>query len=418
MRATAHAGLLLLALAACGTTFAVTDAGVSLGEPLARASFSASGGQLRSADGRFVVTVPGGALSQPVELTIERIGSTAPGAVGPAYRLGPASLVQSSAFDVQFAAEPTDLAHIELAGLTLARQAADGRWERFDDVVVSQAQLSVRRRAFPSSGDWALVRTALLDPARATVRAGALHRLAVLECGLRPDGERSFATDCGAAGLDGLVTRWSAEAGLGELTVNGPSALLRTGSARSAGRVSASLFSRSLTRDVALTADVQVESPRTRITGSFSLSRTTAGLRTQLSGALALDKLGPDADPQPFQGRATIDAVSSGAHLGCVLADAGAVDLGSSYVYLSADGGVRLLLDLSVSASLRCPDAGVVTFRAFEDTCGELGMSSCATGCPRSEAALLKHQAQGLSGADRLDCAGVSAEATWRLAAE
>ncbi len=58
--------------------------------PPVRLTVGPSGGSLTSADGVLTITVPAGALSAPVDLTIQQIVNSAPVGQGNAYELGPA----------------------------------------------------------------------------------------------------------------------------------------------------------------------------------------------------------------------------------------------------------------------------------------------------------------------------------------
>lgn len=406
-------GIVAAALVGCAGPFVTSDAGAPLGEPV-RGTLSNLGGSVRAADGRFAVSVAAGSLTEPVELTITPISAEAPGAVGLAYRVGPASLAQRTAFTVEFLPTSAELAVGPAASLAIVRQAADGRWERFGDELRSGVAQNVRRAALPASGDWALTFPGRMTPARAEVGAGQFATFAVEECGSRAEGEHSFLTAWSATGLDALVSRWAVSGAAGTLTPNGARATLRAGSARGGGTVSASLYSRAVGTEVTVAADVKVLAPISQLGGPFTLAVTEQGVRVEAAGSLELDKLGGDADPQPYQGRAHVTRLTSDAHPGCTLGPSGAVDQGSSYVWLAADGGVRLLLDLDVTATLRCADAGTVALRAFDSTCGELGSIACASQCPASDFRLLQ-PAPGLSGSAEQRCGAANFSGSWGL---
>jgi len=72
----------------------------------------AAGGSLTSADGLLTLTVPAGALSADVDLSITPITNTAPGGQGTAYRLGPDGLTffvpATLTFQVASLAQPID----------------------------------------------------------------------------------------------------------------------------------------------------------------------------------------------------------------------------------------------------------------------------------------------------------------------
>ncbi len=110
------------------------------------------GGTVISADGALTVTVPPASIPADVPRTIQQITSTAPGAVGSAYRLGPEGTTFQQAVTLTF--KPGGA--VALADLTVATQNVESFWLRYRDVTRDDASgtLSVTTTHF---SDWGVV---------------------------------------------------------------------------------------------------------------------------------------------------------------------------------------------------------------------------------------------------------------------
>ncbi|WP_176064551.1 hypothetical protein [Anaeromyxobacter diazotrophicus] len=150
---------LLLAAAGCGTKSAPGGQGrptpSAVGQPTGHRRslvIDATGGTVASTDGVLTLTVPAGALTGPVNVTVDAITNTAPGGVGTAYRLGPAGTTFASPLTLVF--KPDLTAHA-LADLVLETQESQGYWIRPGNVTrdATAGTLTVAATGF---GDWAV----------------------------------------------------------------------------------------------------------------------------------------------------------------------------------------------------------------------------------------------------------------------
>ena len=116
-----------------------------------------TGGSLSSTGGGITVTVPPGALGGPTEVTLVEITSTAPGAVGTAYRIGPEGLVLLAPVTLTFAA-PEGLATADLTVSTQLGGTGAAFWLRVPGVIRDEDARTVSVEVEHLS-DWALTTT-------------------------------------------------------------------------------------------------------------------------------------------------------------------------------------------------------------------------------------------------------------------
>ncbi len=84
-----------------------------------------AGGELVSADGRLTLTFAPGTVSATTDFSVQAVTNTAPGAVGPAYRLGPEGAALGKPVTLSFAADASDP---DFGSMTIATQRVSGFW--------------------------------------------------------------------------------------------------------------------------------------------------------------------------------------------------------------------------------------------------------------------------------------------------
>jgi len=101
-----------------------TPTGVAIGAPTSK-SIGPAGGELASPDGQLTVVAPPGALGGTVGFSVQEITNYAPGAIGNAYRLGPAGSRFSVPVELVFLVDlPTDIEAVTVS----YQDEASGFW--------------------------------------------------------------------------------------------------------------------------------------------------------------------------------------------------------------------------------------------------------------------------------------------------
>lgn len=106
----------------------ITARGTSLGAPRT-AQIGPAGGELRSEDGRLMVSIPAGALTNTVTVGVEPISNNAPLGLGTGYRLTPEGVNFAKPVKLTFSYENTMLRGTAAEFLWIVSQKADGTWE-------------------------------------------------------------------------------------------------------------------------------------------------------------------------------------------------------------------------------------------------------------------------------------------------
>lgn len=164
-----------------------TAHGTPLGAAVS-AILGAQGGELSSADGSLTLVVPAGAFATATTVSIQEVTSTAPGAVGRAFRLGPEGLHTPVPMTVRFRAGADATAGTTFGALGIAHQDATGMWRRVAAPASDAAtgMLSMKTRHF---SDWSMVAGVQLLPHAATLRVGQAIDLRLNHCEDVPDDE-------------------------------------------------------------------------------------------------------------------------------------------------------------------------------------------------------------------------------------
>jgi hypothetical protein len=240
---------------ACEAPSALPDSGINLenegkllaspvGEPdgeAVQAEIGADGGTLSTDDGRFILTVPAGALAAKTRLSVRPIVATAPGAAGLAVRLEkPAGVEFSQPVTVSFRLTAFELAGADLQSLGVGFQNAQGFWEKVPATWSAAAQtLSATTSHF---SDWSALVGRQLEPGSASVQVGKTVTLTMRFCNeVSPDqqptcrpgeGTPCLVAQCRTLSLPGSdFDQWSVNGNLGgnsqtgTVVQNGPGAV-------------------------------------------------------------------------------------------------------------------------------------------------------------------------------------------------
>ena len=183
-------GIATVAMASCAPpevtepTATPTDRGIPIGEPV-RAIVGAAGGAVITADGRFTLTIPAGALTTDTAIEVQPLTPTAPGGMVEAYELGPPGqtfalpVVLTRAFDAEADGTP-------LAWMT---QDDDGYW-----IVAEGAELDAEAGTFSVEtlhfSPWGVVTSGWIEIQSSAVDVGQRTRLVAHVC-------RTFGTMLG-----------------------------------------------------------------------------------------------------------------------------------------------------------------------------------------------------------------------------
>ena len=248
------AGLLACSLA-CEAPSTLPDSGINLenegkllsspmGEPdgeALEAEIGADGGTLSTDDGRFILTVPAGALAAKTRLSVRPITATAPGAAGLAVRLEkPAGVEFAQPVKVSFRLTATEFAGADLQSLGVGFQNAQGFWEKVPATWSAAEQtLSATTSHF---SDWSALVGRQLEPGSASVQVGKTVTLTMRFCdevspdqqpACRPgEGTPCLVAQCRTLSLSGRdFDQWSVNGNLGgtsetgTVVQNGPAAV-------------------------------------------------------------------------------------------------------------------------------------------------------------------------------------------------
>jgi hypothetical protein len=193
-----------------------TDRGSPTGTPVS-GTVGAAGGTLATADGRFTLLVPPGALSSDTGITIQPITNTAWGGVGDGYRLSPDGLTFALPVGLEFALTAEDLDGSAPVFADVALQDAQGYWyilkDRTYDAATSTLTVST-----PHFSDYSLIEGVQIRPGRATVPTGGHVGLTIKYCGVEtytgPDADlvALVATCSDDLAPLGTFTNWSVNA--------------------------------------------------------------------------------------------------------------------------------------------------------------------------------------------------------------
>ncbi|MCF0062806.1 hypothetical protein MUK70_08475 [Dyadobacter chenwenxiniae] len=109
------------------STGTVTEVGKPVGLAATKV-IGPEGGSIISADGKFTLTVPAGALGQSTSLTVEPVENTCPNGIGTSYCIKPANTQFAKDVDMDYQHAEGDLNGADESQLMLARQQPDHSW--------------------------------------------------------------------------------------------------------------------------------------------------------------------------------------------------------------------------------------------------------------------------------------------------
>jgi len=105
----------------------ITATGTPTGTPVTKA-IGASGGSLVSADGKLTLTVPAGALSNNLDITIQPITNEAPGGIGNGYDLLPSGTIFNTPVTLTYHYTDDDINGSNPYFIYIATQDSTGGW--------------------------------------------------------------------------------------------------------------------------------------------------------------------------------------------------------------------------------------------------------------------------------------------------
>lgn len=177
--------------------------GAVVGEPV-HAMLEAPGGTLTSDDGRVELNVPPGALSELVDISMQVIESTAPGALSLGVRLTkPDAVTFAQPVQLTFLLTEREVAGAVPEAMGIGFQNAAGFWE--EQPATYDAATRRLSASIAHFSDWSALVGVQLQPGAATVKPGANLSLRVRLC-LPVDGSQRPACAPGA-GTPCLVAR-------------------------------------------------------------------------------------------------------------------------------------------------------------------------------------------------------------------
>ncbi len=180
----------------------------AIGEPAGfpvEATIGAAGGEVASADTRFTVTFPEGALVADQPITLTPITNLAQQGIGLAYLMEPEDVTFEKPVTVTIKVSDDEASNSGLGGLNVAYQDSEGFWQVVPNPVVDAAAktISVSVTHFCS---YSLVPGYILDPTSAKVNVGGAIAITLRRCFL-PMGRlcKCFPEE---PGWGGQLTQW------------------------------------------------------------------------------------------------------------------------------------------------------------------------------------------------------------------
>ena len=180
-----------------------TEIGVPLGDRVS-AAVGPAGGTLEYGSGELSLTITQGALEQSVEIAIESLENTAPGALGEGFRLTPNSLTFAAPVTLEFGYGDLDLKGVPPEALGIATQGTDGTWQWLDGLSVDPRTKTVRA-ATAHFSDFALVTGFQIRPYYRQVGTGEAVTIAVVYCYEKKEFVPLTAADDGSPQDDDLA---------------------------------------------------------------------------------------------------------------------------------------------------------------------------------------------------------------------
>ncbi|RIV25267.1 hypothetical protein DYU11_08140 [Fibrisoma montanum] len=201
-------------------TGAVTPVGTPAGE-LVTATIGPAGGTIRSADERIRVDIPAGALTANQTISVQALDKNhCPGGTGTAFQLLPHGLTFAKPATITMHYEEQDLEGTAPELLRIAYQNGEKKWQSpvTASLDTTAKLMAVRTTHF---SDWAILKSASLDPVMEAIDPGASVDLRVRynSLALQEEGEFDPIPRPGTVN-DKYVKDWMLEHGSGKLIEN------------------------------------------------------------------------------------------------------------------------------------------------------------------------------------------------------
>ena len=155
-----------------------TAVGTPIGSPTT-ATIDASGGTMKSADGRLEVIIPAGALSAATTLSIQPIINQAPLGAGVGFSLLPHGQTFSQPVTLRFHYTADDREGTDVHAFGIATQKDDRIWYAYNAKTLDTASASLSVTTTHFSG-WSLYRSLKISPEQATVKVNGSKEVTVL----------------------------------------------------------------------------------------------------------------------------------------------------------------------------------------------------------------------------------------------
>jgi hypothetical protein len=160
--------------------FPATDVGTPVGNKVSK-EIGRAGGSIVSPDGRLTLSIPQNALLEPVAFSIQPITDKAGQGLGLGYRLEPNGKTFATPLEVSFHYDEHDLEGIAAETLALAYQDQKGAWRAQASTTLDQASKTLTI-AITHFTDFALVAGLQMSPPEATVYAGQVQFIRLIQC--------------------------------------------------------------------------------------------------------------------------------------------------------------------------------------------------------------------------------------------
>lgn len=187
-------------------------------------SIGAGGGVITSADGKFKLELPAGALGSSSSVSIQTISNTLPLGAGAAYRVLPADIKLLKPAVISFLYNEAEVDGLDEDALDLATQDQSGVWKRLKRSQLNKAN-RVLRAEVKHLGDFSFTGSYRLVPVKAGLGAGEKTQLMVYTIQEKADGDEDEEAILGSiipvTGSDDL-DNWQ---------VSGPGSIITEGSA-------------------------------------------------------------------------------------------------------------------------------------------------------------------------------------------
>jgi len=171
-----------------------TEVGAAIG-PVVSATIGATGGRLVSADGRFTLIVPAGALATNTRIGMQPITNGAHGGAGAGYRLTPDGQTFALPVQLRFNYNAADLRGTTPAALRVAYQDAQRYWRPLDNQVLDATVQTVTVESVHFT-DFALYHEYSLKAERTDMLVNETNDLKMHQCTIREFGIIKAIYDC------------------------------------------------------------------------------------------------------------------------------------------------------------------------------------------------------------------------------